>query len=237
MKDEKLKSKTINKVFIIALILSLAFFAFYYKVSTSKPDAYAVNYSIANIELKIPLAFHYTYYEKLKKWPQIKPGMHETSYIALDAVLPDIEAINEGNKYLFKELGWGEKIRIRLNSSTAYSLTRVFNSLKANNLLLVESLNLHNLEHFKLKRTESGDVYKDLFIKRKNDEIKVIVECGLVGSVSSPSCKVEQFLANNIKLEYVFSRSHLHQWKNIDIAVLNKLYSFCKFKKSCIVQL
>ena len=209
-------------------------FVLYLLLSASKNEIEVAKYKISNIRLDIPKAYHYGEYEKRSKWPKINSGVHQSEYITIDVILPNLDAVNEQNKHVFKQLGWGEKIRISLNSSPIYSFDRIISNYLNRNLLVESSYALKGLQTYKLKMVENGKPYKDFFVKKREGTIDFIGRCTLVTERSSPSCKVDRILKNGIHLQYIYSRNHIEQWGHIDRSILTLLNSFCSEKINCL---
>jgi len=191
-------------------------------------------YLISNIRLDIPKAYHYSEYEKRGEWPMINLGIHESAYITIDALLPNLDAVNEHNQHLFKELGWGRKIRIRLILDEMYLLDEIVNSYRDSGLMLQNNIKIEGLQSYKLKMTKTSKPYKDLFIDNVVESIELVGKCDFENSVTSPSCKFDRIYSNGMHLQYVYSRNQLKHWKDIDKKVLNLISSFCTEKNNCL---
>ncbi len=216
------------------LILLLCIFGFYFFILKSNTTVKIVQYTISNIRLDIPKTYHYGEYEKRGRWPNIKPGIHESTHISIVAILPNLDAINEQNKHLFKELGWGRKIRIRLISHEIYPLNKIVDSYRTQGLMLQNSIQMEGLESYDLKPTKDSKPFREMFIKKVDGEIELIGKCDLEKKDTSPSCKFDRIYSNGLHLQYVYSRNQLKHWKEIDKKVTNLMHGFCTEKSNCL---
>lgn len=223
--------QAIVKSFLIFLLVILIFCFFFFKENN---EVNIAQYNISNIRLDIPKPYHYGEYEKRGRWPKINSGIHETSYISIDVILPNLDAMNEINRHLFKELGWGSKIGIRLNSNPMHSFERIINNYKKREILIISNYSVKGLESYQLKRVKNGKPISDFLIKIKNEEVDLLVKCDLINEGISPSCKIDRLLKNGLHLQYIYSRDYIEQWQEIDSTVLNLLNSFCSEETNCL---
>jgi hypothetical protein len=210
-------------MFTAVVLLLIVFFWDKYKDNGIK----LVQYQIAEVKLNIPKSYHYSTYEKFGRWPNVISGLHKTTYISLEALLPNLEAVNKKNQRLFKVLGWGRKLRISLNSYGMKSFERGINFDKKYDLLIKEPLNKYGLIHYKRKLTEKSKPHDDFFILKDDGNILLTARCDFKNPHRSPACHFDRILSNGIHLNYSYSRDYLYQWKTIDSTVLKLLASFC----------
>lgn len=180
-------------------------------------DGYIV-YKIKNIFFRIPVEYHYDYYEKYSSWPSSISSEYEVEYIEFSIKYPDGSHYSNYNDQHEK----GKKININIVDNNRNSLEEFFENIGVEFSDAKKTAQAPGLLQYSIKWSEG--IYTDLFYASVDEGRELFeISCDRNSDpIFKSKCIMTIEWKSDLIVKAIFDRDILSDWEVVrDIVVLS----------------